>query len=335
LSTSYPVPLRSVTSDPRLAVRVVGTTPIHYDATGPQQPDRPAFVRAASGVDWLDGQLAIVQDDVNYIALCDEHGLARGLPLPAGAAGMRQFEAALGNKSQKWDLEAAVTLRCVDQHERFVAFGSGSGPLRERIVIVQRGSARVLDARELYGRLASMCEFSGAELNVEGAAISGNQLRLFQRGNGASRAGQPAVNATVDLDLPGFNAWLDGVGSTPEPHTPVRYDLGREGDAVYGFTDAATVLGALLFCAAAERSPSAVEDGEVVGCGVGVITADVVSFARLIDRDGKRSTLKLEGIAPCRARTDHLWGVTDADDPRAPALLCELALCGPWPHLRG
>ena len=45
-------------------------------------------------------------------------------------------------------------------------------------------------------------------MNIEGAMVHGETLRLFGRGNGAAREGEVARNATCELDAPAFLAWL-------------------------------------------------------------------------------------------------------------------------------
>src|SRR5690606_8903131 len=144
----------------------------------------------------------------------------------------------------------------------------------------------------LHGRR----EFAGSELNIEGAVVVGDALRLFQRGNGAPRDGLMPVDATGDLELAGFLRWLDG-GPVPALERVRQYDLGQVGGVRFGFTDA-TVLpdGRVAFIAGAEDSPDTYHDGIVVGCRFGVIDGDEVRIGEIVDADGRPSRLKLEGI---------------------------------------
>ena len=270
---------------------------------------------------------AVAQDDASFIGLVGADGAVRALALPRGPGGRRVFEERLGNKQSKLDLEASFGV-----DGRLVAFGSGSRPERERVVVVERGArARVVDASAFYRRLRDARAFAGTELNVEGAVALCRTLRLFQRGNGAPRDGLEPVNATVDLDA--FLAWLDG-GAEREPPalgTIRRYDLGSVSGVTYGFTDAAALGdGRALFLAGAEDSPDAVLDGAILGARIGVLDSDSARFTDLVGADGRPAIVKAEGILPRRDRADVVHVVLDPDDPDRPAVLCDVVLTGPW-----
>jgi hypothetical protein len=116
--------------------------------------------------------------------------LVRFLPgeLPADSA---------QRKREKPDIEALALLPPAPQGQgsALLALESGSKPNRRAGVLwhldergALAGEPQRLDLAELY--LALGAEI--ADLNIEGATVAGDQLLLFQRGNG--RAG---VNATV------------------------------------------------------------------------------------------------------------------------------------------
>ena len=47
--------------------------------------DRPAHVRAGSGLSWIGDRLVLVQDDANFVAVVDPAtGFAESITLPAG-----------------------------------------------------------------------------------------------------------------------------------------------------------------------------------------------------------------------------------------------------------
>src|SRR3954451_15602340 len=121
--------------DPSLSARIVRSVPLLYAESADASLDRPAYVRSASGIARVAGCVAVVQDDASFVAVVDAAtGLARAITLPAGEGGLRQFDDLRGNKRFKLDLESCVT---VDEGEMLVAFGSGSTPARERIVLVR------------------------------------------------------------------------------------------------------------------------------------------------------------------------------------------------------
>jgi hypothetical protein len=322
--------------DPSLAARVVRSVPLLYADGADAALDRPAHVRAASGMARIGGRVAVVQDDASFIALVDpETGRASAVTLPAGHGGARQFDDLRGNKRLKLDLESCEVLRDGDGREMLVAFGSGSTPERERIVVARNLDAgdaeiEVVDASALYARLRAETAFAGSELNIEGATLAGDGiLRLFNRGNGAPHGDLRPVNATCDLDAAALIAFLrDPSQPQPEPRDVTQYALGDVDGFPLTFTDAAAYGDALLYTAAAEDSPDAVQDGPVAGSAIGIIRGGEARFAVVLNADGTRYAAKIEGILPYAPR--RAWIVIDRDDPAVPSELSEVVLEGDW-----
>ncbi len=279
----------------------------------------PAHVRAASGVRRAGARLLVVQDDVHAIATLDLAGEVGAVRLPS-EEGSWTFEEASGTKHLKMDLEACVTL----PDGRFVAFGSGSTAARERIVVLDGDALRVVDGAALYARLRAEHRFSGSELNVEGAVVTRDTLRLFQRSNGAPRDGREPTDATVDLGVRDLVAWLDG-GPAPELGALVRYDLGAVDGARFGFTDAAALdADRVAFVACAEASPDTYRDGEVRGCRFGIIGPEGARVTDVRGEDGRPTALKIEGIE--RAEDGSFHVVIDVDRADLPARIGRLVV---------
>jgi hypothetical protein len=321
--------------DPSLSARIVRSLPLLYADGADASLDRPAYVRSASGITRVAGAIALVQDDANFVAVVDAAtGLARAITLPAGEGGVRQFDDLRGNKRFKLDLESCVAVDDEGGREMLLAFGSGSLPARERIVLVRHvdsdnPDARVVDASPLYAGFHGTTEFSGSELNVEGAAILGQTLRLFNRGNGAPRDGLVPVNASCDLDLAALLAWLRDTSSTPPSlRDVVQYDLGAVDGVPLTVTDAAPLGASVLYAAAAEESPDATRDGPVAGCAIGIIAGDSARYCEVEAIDGGPYRGKIEGILPLAP--GRLLAVVDPDDPRVPSTLLEIAIGGGW-----
>lgn len=314
--------------DPSLTARVVRSVPLLYADGAYAALDRPAHVRSASGIVRVAGRIAVIQDDANFVALIDpETGFAHAITLPAGEDGRRQFDDVRGNKRFKLDLEC-----CVSIDETLVAFGSGSTSAREKILTVRGIGAgepeiRVADASALYAALRARPEFAGSELNVEGAAVTESTLRLFNRGNGAPRDGLRPVDASCDLDLAAFLAWLDDpCASPPAPGDIRQHALGEVGGLRLTFTDAAALGEAILYSAAAEDSPDATRDGPVAGCALGIIAGDSSRYGPVTGIDGRPYQGKIEGILPLSP--DRLLAVVDPDDPVLPSTLLEIETSG-------
>jgi hypothetical protein len=328
-------PRHAATLDPSLGVVVVDERPLYYSDGPDAGLDRPAHVRAGSSLAWVPGGIALIQDDANFLAVVDPVTAAvRSITLPAGEGGVRQFDKIRGNKKAKLDLEAAVAVER-DGETILLAFGSGSTVRREQVLVVRgfhtdRVDVGMLYAEGLYALLRSIPGFAPGELNVEGATQVGDRLRLFGRGNGKARDKVASVNATCDLPLAELLAYLLAPHRNPPP-TPVgvaTYDLGRLGGVPLSFTDAAGRGTAVLYAAAAEASPDAIEDGAVTGSAIGVIGADGAGrWAPVTRPDGTPYAGKLEGLVATKEE-GRLYVVVDADDPEAASLLGTVELKG-------
>lgn len=326
---------RTASLDPTLAAVVVAQQPLYYTDGPDPDLDRPAHVRAGSSLAWVPGGIAVLQDDANFLAIIDPvAGAVRSITLPAGEGGVRLFDQQRGNKRTKLDLEACVAL----EHEgapMLVAFGSGSTHRREQVLVVRdlaadRPDARLLYAEGLYALLRSAAGFAPGRLNIEGAVVLGDTLRLFSRGNGKIRNRERPVNATCDLPLGELVAYClqQGRNPPPSPTNIVTYELGALGEVPLSFTDAAAWKDGVLFTAAAEASPDAVDDGPVTGSAIGMIDgAGVARWTPLVEPSGAAYTGKVEGLVVGQEK-GRLHVVVDADDPAAASVLCTVELKG-------
>ncbi len=331
------------TPDPALAARVVRRTPLLYEAGPADELDRPAHVRAGSGIARVGDRLVVVQDDANFLALIDPAtALVHAVSLPAGEDGRRQFDDRRGNKHLKLDLEACFVAPDDGGEPVVVALGSGSTPRREQVVLAHdpmslgEGGVLVRDARALYAALRADPHFAPGEMNVEGAVYAAGRVRVLGRGNGAAREGRASLNSTCELDWPTLRAYLADPGQTPppEPERVIQYALGELDGLTLGFTDA-TVMAehhtTVIFVAAAEDSPDATRDGRVAGSVIGVLeSTGQARWTILTDSEGARLTAKVEGVIATSHDPSRFYVVIDQDDPDAPSELCDVELAGPW-----
>ena len=302
-----------------------------YSAGAEPKEDRPAHVRAGSGLAFFEQRLAVIQDDANFIALVDPRSAKVGaVALPRGPEDLRQFDDLRGNKEHKFDLEACVTVDMMG-FEMFFAFGSGSSPRRENVVIYTGGDeVEFMSARELYALLRAEPGFAGSELNVEGVIVTGDVVRFFNRGNGECKGELAPVNATIDLSWPVLCHYLTANGPLPEAGPVTQYALGEIGGTRLSFTDATTASAGILYVAAAEDSPDTLRDGPVLGSAIGLIAGEDVRWTQLRDKQGKAFDGKVEGIALDPENSERAWLLIDRDDPERATELCRVALKGPW-----
>jgi len=335
------IPRRTIARrDPGLRARIVRTVPLRYAAGADPGMDRPAHVRAGSGLAWLDGVLAVIQDDANFVALVDPAtGLAAALPLPAGEGGLRQFDDVRGNKRHKLDLEACTAVPDGRGGATLVAFGSGSTPAREWVLRLDGAGGtdprvKLRPAPAFYAQLRRAHDFAGGEMNVEGAAWRDGRIVLLNRGNGAVVDDRHAVDATCEVEWAALRAYLEDADGhpPPPPASIVQYALGEVDGWRLSFTDAAVLGDALVYTATAEASPNAVDDGPVAGSALGFILAGgEARWAELEDEGGGRFDGKVEGVAR-GPRPGTMYVVVDRDDPHRPSELCEVDLAGDWPE---
>jgi hypothetical protein len=300
--------------------RVISRRVLRYEAGAERRLDRPAHVRSGSALAIIGGAFVVVQDDAAFLAVVRGEQIG-AIPLP-DVGGVRVFDDVRGNKAQKYDLEA-----CIVRGDRLYSFGSGSSPMRENILItrLEDGATKRVDAHELYRRLRVWTDFSGSELNLEGATVHEGRLWLFNRGNGARIGDLSPVDASCTLDADAFFAWLEGAGPLPDPGDLVQYDLGAAGGVRLTFTDATSHEGRIWYLAVAEDSPDAVRDGPVSGLAIGTIGSDGVRYT-LVTENGAPIADKAEGLAFDPSDAAKVWMVVDRDDPDAPSELLEVAL---------
>ncbi len=308
--------------DPALGVRIHGARVLRYDTAAEAHEDRPAHVRAASGLAVHAGRLVVAQDDASFFGIVTRDGVT-AMRLPRGLDGRRRFEVALGNKLDKLDLESMVAI-----DDELWAFGSGSLPIREKVCRVHHGIPRVQDAAPLYARLREALD--GA-LNIEGAARvqtdGRDELWLFHRGNTGPRDPGPAVLRLGTMET---RAWLVATAPMPALLDVDGYALGEADGARFGFTGAVADGGRVFYVAAAEQSPNAIDDGAASGSQLGVIdvATGVVRATHFAGPDGH--PVKAEGIALDATRPRRAWIALDPDDPEIPAQLLDVELTGPW-----
>jgi hypothetical protein len=271
-----------------------------------------AFLSAASGLARVGETLCMVADDEHHLALFDraDDSPGRLLRLLPGDLPRKKKK----RKAVKPDFEILLALPASDggQSELLCALGSGSTAERMRGALINLESSIValLDLRPLFAALAPLV----AEINLEGAAVRGDQLLLVNRGNMAypethlfetaltAITGQEVAEITLvkTLALP----MIQGVPLT--------------------VTDACALDdGRFLLSAVAEVTDDSYADGAVLGAAIILLNADldVVAIEPL------EPTMKIEGISARQtAMGAELLCVSDADDPDMPSSLYSATL---------
>ena len=277
---------------------------------------RPLHLSAASGLVCRHSFIYVVADDELHL------GVFLNGDREAGHL-VRLFEGELPDlksdrKKQKPDCEALALLPPSRDypHGALLAFGSGVKRKRRRGALLGldahgalQSSPRVVDLSPVLEPLDD--EFPA--LNIEGAAVSGDELRLFQRGNKRQSA-----NAIISFQLsPVLEALSSGRPGAIKPSAIHSVELGEIDGIPLCFTDV-TVLpdGDMVFSAVAEDTDTAYDDGPCVGAAIGIAdnNGNVRSLHPLDE------PLKVEGVhAYADGDAIKLVLVTDADDADVPA----------------
>ena len=310
--------------DPRMSAVVTARRPLFYAAGADPDADRPAHVRAGSGLAMVGDRIVVVQDDANFLALIDPAtGRVDHVTLPRGDGGARQFDAVRGNKEGKLDLEACASFE--EGGERiFIAFGSGATPRRERILWVTgldyaEAAVEYIDGAPFYAKLRALPGFAPAGLNLEGVVIAG-EGRIWFANRGTVRDGR-LLNGVVEFDQQALLALLGPAGDEVllSAGGVRQVDLGGLDGVPLGITDLAPHPEGLLFVAAAEATDNTVDDGPVVGSVVGLIDrTGEARWAPIVEPNGTRFPGKVEGVVVVG---DRVIAVVDDDAADAPATL--------------
>jgi hypothetical protein len=310
--------------EPRWDARVIAARDMTYRDGPSDEDDRPPHVRAASGLSAFREYLAVIQDDANWLALIDADQQVTAVPLPPSPAGDRVFSKKKGNRQDKYDLEACVTVESGNRHE-LVGFSSGSRRGREWILRVAEEEGGELKAEftpapAFYAVLREQRDFSGAGLNIEGAmALDADRIRLFQRGNAEPCDGLEAVDATADFSWTALCEHLSAPDQHPAPllENIRTYDLGRSDGVRLTFSDAEHLGGGrVLFSASAEDPVS----GAIKGSVLGIIEADgSACWTHLRDQDGGPFSGKIEGLTLDSENRRKVYFVIDDDEEDTPS----------------
>ncbi len=301
---------------------------IHFEIIGqlsleiPPSSPRPAYLSAASGLVRQRDTLYVIADDEHHLGIFPELATRPGqlLRIVDGDLPADKDE----RKAQKPDFEALTILPAFGNysHGALLAFGSGSKRERRRGCLFALGAGgevigrpHLIDFTDTYKVLKKQFD----DLNIEGAAVVGDEFILLQRGNKGQRQ-----NAVIRYTLaPLLAALAESNTVALEPDTIVHHTLGDAHGVPLCFTDLTALPGGeLMFTAVAEDTDNSIQDGPCVGAAIG-----------LIDREGGLQQIellahphKIEGLHAWReGNAIQLLAVTDADNPAVPAAVLRAA----------
>ena len=283
------------------------------DLEAPSSPGGKAYVASASGVVRRAEYVYVIADDELDLAVFDASSDSPGR-LEQALSGELPVEERARSEA-KPDLEALTTLPPFEGHPygALLGLGSGSAPGRDRGFAWAlradgslEGDPVELDLRPLYDLLRDRLD----ALNVEGAAVMGEELWLLQRGN--SEHGENVVVALSCAEVL-ESLERDRTLAAEELSRVLAFDLGELHGVPLTFSDASALGGDMLvFTASAEDSSDGGGNGAIAGSVVGTIGVDgEVRRLRTIERK-----YKVEGVhAVLDSGVLTMTFVCDQDDP--------------------
>lgn len=266
---------------------------------------RTLEVSAASGLVLRDGCFHVVADDENALFVFGPSAGARRIALLPGELPVPHA----ARKAHKPDFEILVDL----PGHGLLAMGSGSRASRERAVLVDRQERiRVIDTSAVCAVLRETFE----QLNLEGAALVGDEFALLQRGNRGDRRNALIYLARTDLE----RALRSQHFALTRAPRIVDLDLGMHDDVPWTCTDLARIAdGDLIASAVLEDTRDTYNDGRCLGSALVRLAPDgSLRWHRRLD-----TAAKIEGVA---VDGDSVWLVSDADDRAVPAQLLRATL---------
>jgi hypothetical protein len=286
------------------------------DLREPPDEGQPAHIAAASGIARRGDFVYVVGDDLLQIGVFELAGCRPGITRRVFSGDLPDDPS--GRKSAKPDLEGLTTLPPVNGEPNggLLGIGSGSDPARDRGFFWPlgpdgslHGEPRTIELQPVYASLRN--ELDG-EFNIEGAAVLGDRLWLFHRGN---EGGAP--NTVAEFRLSDLARTLsEDLVVDPDELTGLRsYDLGEIDGVALCFSDA-TALGDELVCFTGSAEGDA--DGAIHGSVVGTIAVDgTVRRLRTIN-----PRWKVEGVhATVDTGVIDFLFVCDQDEPGVPSPL--------------
>ena len=261
---------------------------------------RTLDVSAASGLVLRDGSFHVVADDENSLYVFGLDGAMHRIELLAGELPEKKS----ARKKQKADFEILVDLA----DHGFLAMGSGSRPTRERAVLIDRQErTSIIDTSALCACLRD----TFPDLNLEGAALVGDEFVLLQRGNRSDQRNALIFMARSDLQ----QALASQHFAVTRAPRIVDLPLGVRDGIPWSCTDLAVCGdGDLLASVVLENTDDAYQDGACLGSAlVRMATDGTLRWQRGLD-----TLSKVEGVA---VEGDTVWLVSDADDREVPSQL--------------
>ncbi len=231
-------------------------------------------------------------------------------------------------KVTKHDFEACAVGEMAGEQYLFVFGSGGLSPYRESMFALNIENTRQcykLSLQHLYNAIRSSVGLKEKELNIEGAALAGDKLVLFNRGK----------NFIVLLSWKKFSAFVLHEDATDiPPFKIIRIELPVVNGFQIGFSGACVVSeNEMLFTASLEETIDPINDGAIKGSYIGLLQlvndtdAKVEALTPLKSNSGDILTDKLEAIETIKISGNYISAIAVADNDDGASKLFYLSIC--------
>lgn len=279
-------------------------------------------ISSASGLALEGNTIWIIGDDVAYVVKSNvDHTDFNRIKLYESATEHRIA------KPVKYDLEAC-TLGEFEKEQYLFVFGSGCiSPYRDSMFALNIKNIDQCFKRSLlplYNAIRKKAALNENELNIEGAALSGDRLLLFNRGK----------NFIVLMPWKKFTVYVMNEAANDIPDfTIINIELPVVNDFQIGFSGACALNESeLLFTATLEETSDPINDGPVKGSYIGLLqllsdtAANLVSLTQIKSSNGNFITDKLEAIETIKISGNNISAIAVADNDDGTSKLYYLSI---------
>jgi len=269
-----------------------------------------AAVSSGSGLASLNDSIFIVGDDAEYIAkLSVADTVYRRIPLYPGALANRI------DRTIKHDLESGA-LGKIGTDQYLFAFGSGTtSPFRDTLFAMNvKDESKIFKCSlaAFYNAIRRKTGLKANELNIEAAAVMGDNLLLFNRGK----------NFLVLVPWAEFTEYILRQNLPgPPPFTILNISLPMVNNFPVGFSGACALNKSdILFSASLEETRDFTRDGAIKGSYIGILkfvtdtSVNLVSLTTLRNEDGIIVLDKLESIEVIKTTGSNIRSIAVADN---------------------
>ena len=267
-------------------------------------------VSSGSGLAYFNNAAYLVGDDASYIAVMpnvDSNAFTRVL-LNSNASTGRVA------KAIKHDLEAAI-IGTIGNSPYLFAFGSGSlSPYRDTMYAIDIKNNIVgfkCSLLPLYKAIKTKAGLNDHQFNIEGAALAGERLVLFNRGK----------NMAIIITWTDFVRYIQNLSGDIPQFKLQQIALPVVNNFSIGISGACAInKNELLFTASLEETQDNVADGVIKGSYIGILRIndeDEITLAALQQfKDDAGNTIldKLEAIEIIKQQYNTIQAIAMADN---------------------